>query len=781
MRRWILTALASLVLGNSALAGTGTITGDGKNGPKKLNLTVYYGYVETDMATWKATFEQVNTMLYRATDGKLELGKLTLTTSLDAKGGADIIVHGGTGGAKATPGGLGDSGNVDLWQDDERKAPLTIVHELGHYAFDLFDEYTGVKLIGGAGGVPFKKDAKNEDAYEYDTSREEIDPEAASFPIYCTTSLADKKKDSRAKACIMDASSGSAGADRVNFCWDDPSPTAKGTGVDDQGLPVTHNKGVLKGGYWYASSQHYWRGGACWKKIATALGSTVPAVRPANLGNPPDKVTFVEANQSAKALVLDRSAPALAGTKAAAKGAVQAARSQGIVTAALQARSVAGPALLAHDGARLTLVGLGTTATVLAPLTEMNSGAKGAFTGVIDGLTAGASAAIGDALRAALDAIVAAPSADAQASRTILLVSASPSGPGEDPTGAILSDLVANRVKVVAVAVGPTADLALLSRIALATGGQVVVVDDPADLPEVLPDLLVEDSSGATVAEFEGSVAGGATAVHDVALEPGARLVSFVLTSGNAGAPLDLALATPGGTPLDLVSPAPGTEVLRDDEVTTVNVATPASGTWTVTVSAATSPGQDYLLEVLEQGGETEILAEPDEQSTEFPRAMRLVVVPSSLGGDVAGATVTAVVRRPRGSPVSLTLLDDGQGSTSGDTLAGDGEYSGLFRDYLDSGTYVFSVTVANVTGRLAVVGRGDEKGHARPATSRPTRWSGRTMRPARSPSSRPCRQGRSGTPTRTPAWWTSSTASSPSPWRTGRHLPRFVVSTWRS
>ena len=678
--------LGSLLVGRCA-AGDGSITAGSAGQPKRLNLTVYFDYVEQTYSDWERLFENANTLLYRATNGNLIFGTVRFSRSRTVAKNADIVIHKGSGGAQASVEGMGYEGEVDLHQNSDRGSTLTLIHELGHYVFGLYDEYTGIKKVGSAGGSLVKKNPGDESPQIFDTSRVEA---YYDYPLYCVS----RTDVNTPLACIMDASTGTADS-RRNFCLGENNPGQ------------AHNSGILSGGFWFETEQHHWRGGSCWKRIAKVLGVTAPATAPDLRTDPPQKPVFKYDKEGAVALAVDVSAGAagaLSSTKAGAKAAIQVARSLGMAPDPTEA-------------AQLALVSFGNgTATLDQPLTELNAPVKAGFTAKVHGWTALGDASIGAALRKALDAILADPSASDQSTRTIILVSSSPNQAG-DPPGEILTELAVNHTRVVTVAVGDPANRELLSNIAMATGGEALVVDSPDELEELLPQLMVEEANGIEIAAIEGHLDTGNTTTTTIPVSAGASLVSFVLTSDDPDNPLTLTVVPPGGAPIDLMSPPSEAEVLFDHEVITINVKNPTPGDWGFVVSAVGNPGQNFWLEAFEQTGEVEIEAGPEEDNVTYPRAIRLAMVASVPEGDVTGLQVTANVTCPSGPPVSMTLADDGQRSVNGDLVAGDGEYSGYFTRFAGSGTYQFEVSVVNAGGTIATVKQGDTRGVPRPPT----------------------------------------------------------------
>jgi len=94
---------------------------------------------------WKNAFQQASELLYDATDGQHQFGTIFVCNKGLAGKSADIHLFADTGRSYVNlplPGLDRADGHMFLY-GDEIGRPFVIVHEFGHYAYGLHDEYTG--------------------------------------------------------------------------------------------------------------------------------------------------------------------------------------------------------------------------------------------------------------------------------------------------------------------------------------------------------------------------------------------------------------------------------------------------------------------------------------------------------------------------------------------------------------------------------------------------------------------------------------------------------------
>ncbi len=98
-----------------------------------LRIVFRYDATTTQVQDWRRCFEIAAKVLYHATDGQFRLNELDVINNggKDKKANAYIYPYAGTS----------ETGSKIYIKDDEKLKPHTIVHELGHFLFDLGDEY----------------------------------------------------------------------------------------------------------------------------------------------------------------------------------------------------------------------------------------------------------------------------------------------------------------------------------------------------------------------------------------------------------------------------------------------------------------------------------------------------------------------------------------------------------------------------------------------------------------------------------------------------------------
>ena len=116
-------------------------TGSYNNGKFTLYLSIRYNVNNTALTAWKNTFAAASQRLFNATG--MQIGTLFYKVNdLSANANADAYILKSTGShppAAAAINKLGQPGyHMTLFSDD---TPYTIVHEMGHYALGLYDEW----------------------------------------------------------------------------------------------------------------------------------------------------------------------------------------------------------------------------------------------------------------------------------------------------------------------------------------------------------------------------------------------------------------------------------------------------------------------------------------------------------------------------------------------------------------------------------------------------------------------------------------------------------------
>lgn len=153
MKHSLIAAIILLLLLSSVDAGDGTYT---DLSPDQIDLHVMFMYDEAcfagaNCAEWETLFKEGSKLLYDASERQIRISTIYFYNNCpDASNKADVKIYDDTNLANAHPGGLGKSGyRIRLSQTHKTvttsgagdRGQFGLVHELGHYAFGLSDEY----------------------------------------------------------------------------------------------------------------------------------------------------------------------------------------------------------------------------------------------------------------------------------------------------------------------------------------------------------------------------------------------------------------------------------------------------------------------------------------------------------------------------------------------------------------------------------------------------------------------------------------------------------------
>jgi hypothetical protein len=656
---WLIICFAFFTLGAStaALAGSGEIV-DGK-----LNLSVTFTYFEEDPSSWMLVFEEASELLWNATNGQLQLGKVTVYPVPAQADEVDIWVLEDYSGAFANMLGLGAMGHIYISQTHKSTTEpaigqFGIVHELGHYVMGLYDEYKGVAP------PPFM--AK---------TAEQMLPEPNQ---YCVT-------DADPVASIMDGGTTVPVTNqRTEFCTH-----------AHEGLSTAHNDGNEVGGTLYINAQEALNGESCWQTIERILGLTPPDVVDTEVppGLEPLEWEIVPITNRVVVCV-DRSASMytrpekIALAKEGADLVVDLLHAQ--KTVMWDENEVTLP------GEELAIVAFSNEASAEFPIQEiLDEATRGAAAAAIEAMTPGLDYSIlatnfGEALQTSLDEIVSQGETPAFG-EAIIIFSDGGQNTGTDPS-VVIPMLQERGIQVFTVGTLPNVDEGVLRMIAEETGGAFYLASSPEDLPEITTEIAAAVRAAGVIGNFEGIVTGLGESIA-ILIESFAEEVTFVLQWDEST--LGMELTTPGGETITVEDALDreDVEAIVDDLMLYIRVVNPELGIWQAQI-APENPEEEiaYGLIVLTEDRSFEVLATTDQEEYDFPQPVHLRV---DVIADVpvAGADVTATVHRPGADPVTITVFDDGDES-HGDEWADDGSYNAIFYDFSADGIYTFEIVV---------------------------------------------------------------------------------------
>lgn len=173
LRKVTLSVVLALILAatSSGLSGSPSSAGSGElaDGKFDLSLSVRFDATDAELQEVREKFQQASELLYDATDGQHEFGEIR--TCNNSRGGrnADIWLR-DDGIRSYVPNpipGLGNAGSQihlstkNLLDDVSADADgrHVLVHEFGHYAYGIYDEYSGPGGAAESLEAPFDSEA----------------------------------------------------------------------------------------------------------------------------------------------------------------------------------------------------------------------------------------------------------------------------------------------------------------------------------------------------------------------------------------------------------------------------------------------------------------------------------------------------------------------------------------------------------------------------------------------------------------------------------------------
>ena len=671
----VLVALLLLLTANPARAGNGNVSAEG-DGSHTFDFTVYIADSKTPyptaLAAWKNNLLQAHKMMWIATDGLLRFGKVRIGRHPSMRSRADLVVensgHAAVSFSAPIPEAqtrLGSTDQVSIYTVQDATAPMTTIHELGHYVFALGDEYLSTLWEKDAGGaVKVRQQGDRQTSYCSVPTDLVRNPQQR-FPNH-TSIMYDNNEP----------------LNIYQFCAGDHKGSAFGDSTRT---------------WWWTTDQHRMYRASCWTTIARFFNVPVPTTVPQRTGNPPTAPVFEElAPEVALAVLIQNDLPEPQMTEAM-NAAQQALR---------QLRPVGHPGLpgsTTGDRAWIGLAGTGLTALYDGDL--LNPAAQDQAVASVTGLTPGAEATN---LEASLLALSAAMGPQyLKSSKTILLVT---NGAGVTSFSPSLIQALRKAdicVDVVALEENQSAQ-ALLDLSAQTLGTLRAAI--PQGMPGRANALFVPPSEagkdggdaaegalgGHAIASFSGTFTPGTPQTVQLPVDTLNDALQLELQSPQGGA-LVLELRDPDGRAIDLQNPPANVQVETWPGGIDVYVEDPASGTWSARVDGANAAAWD-----LDLGGIGEAMASSPLQTgarAAWPAATLLQV---AVEGEerVIGCQVQAQVTAPNQQVSSVTLYDDGDLAFHGDKLAGDGLYSNYLATYPASGEYEVEFQVVNVDGQ---------------------------------------------------------------------------------
>lgn len=625
--------------------------------PHKLNLSVAFLYEEANPDDWEPVFTEASKLLYNATEKQMQLGTVMVFNNCpNAKDTADILILNDTSGARANLLGLGKDGK-HVWISQTHKSTsgtaigqFGIVHELGHYVYNLLDEYKGTakKKNAAPAGTPTKSPGED---------------------YYCTSPLG------AGAASIMDGGTTvSPNNKRTEFCTD-----------PGDGFTTSHESGYINGDFYYVTEQQNKRGEACWTTIVSivkkkySITMNEPQNEPQNDTSGHQDVNWEIQDCRVRSVVsIDRSGSMYGNKIALAKTGAQIFVD------------------LVKIGEDLGVTSFSHFISVNFPLRQVTGDAtKNTAKTIINGLQASGFTSIGGGLRASLNEIL------QKTSRTdnefIVLLSDGYHNYGENPYS-VIPDLINENVKVYTIGVGDS-DIALLQDIASQTKGKFFYADSAASLPGIFTSIWTESRGNGVLEQIADFIQAGTQVIKQTFIDVFNEEATFVLSW--EGGQLGFWLQRSDGVIIDedYAAANPDTvEFVSGVNYSFYRIKQPLPGDWEIVVDAAGESTQKYFnVQVLDHTLDVQFTPTPDKDRYVYPEKV-LIEALVAAGPAVVGASVTGNVTRPDNTVIDVTLFDDGL-ADHGDEVANDGIYSNFFSNYSEDGVYIFNLTANNVSG----------------------------------------------------------------------------------
>lgn len=634
-----------------------------------LSVAVHYDAPAADVTAIRNLVTAASATVFDVTDGQAEIGQAIIHNNAPGTTPADLRVYPATctsganvGAACATsancpgtaPGTNGDCGiwwwaNTGSWKRNgsmhvsinyinaaANPGPI-LGHEFVHLVFDARDEY---ETRPGCGN---------------NTAN-------ASCPDAVAIAAGQG-------ACLMDANG-------TELCWGQGN-AANLTDMTNGNHDATN-----------VTEQSQCRSNrSCWQQVAWSWPNTftVPAGAPdaAANGAVVNPTNFAVTDDSVRVvLVLDESG-SMALESPTRMERLRVAANDFVTLADPSAQvglvSFASNASTASGRARVAIAALNTNRTTL--------------TNAVNALQPSTRTNIGDGLREARALINAAPAATGS-TYVVLMTDGLNNEPGSQASAAAdlqneITNLLNAGIPVYVTCTGGDAGLeSQCAEIAAGTNGFYADAADSGALQEAFIDIHERIAGRQIVKSFEGhlsKVEGVSPA--EIWMDPGSASALFVVTWRDPSASARLLVEGPDGQRYE-------SEAMPQGRF--VRVPRPRSGRWKAVVTAGSSQDSAFVLRAYTRNPQNGLLAAARHPTVAPGEEMYVYAYPQGPGGSLTrpDATLRAIVVRPDGTRDTLDLHDRGRDATGkGDDIAGDGTFTGVYRNTSLKGGYSFVVS----------------------------------------------------------------------------------------
>jgi len=118
-----------------------------KNGRFDLVVVANFGMTATDVEQWQRSFAKASELLFDATEGQMQYGRIFVCDDSIGIDGAEIILHASGDPSYGTWGRFGQPGQALHLMPYVKFQVLTHLHEMGHHVWALGEEYAGEAVL----------------------------------------------------------------------------------------------------------------------------------------------------------------------------------------------------------------------------------------------------------------------------------------------------------------------------------------------------------------------------------------------------------------------------------------------------------------------------------------------------------------------------------------------------------------------------------------------------------------------------------------------------------
>ncbi|MDD5773817.1 MAG: VWA domain-containing protein [bacterium] len=646
----ILIAFILFLNYSTVYAGSSSLTKWDSSGAFNLVISLKWKPTATDTTHLDTVFKLFASDVYKMTEGKHFLKTLyvytpdPITNKEREWGKADIQFENNGDLANATPNGFTHNAGR-IWVDDNlndlNEVGHAMAHELGHYAYGLYDEYK-----------PTSTTYDSIDYMPHSTDNRKI------------TLMADHRTNQQFS---LDSDYSSTTQNTAQWRMNESSCWA--TLVRD---PI-------------------------WDLFNPRLTSQLPRyefpdlnalANPTVLTQPagaPD-VEIIYMGGSEAVIIIDHSGSMAESTSVNTSTKMQDAKS-GAKSYLDKLKETDYAAVVIYDD----------VVSTLASLALLDSTTKAGFKASIDTIAPGNNTAIGAALRSGLNILNA--STRKGTFKYIVLLTDGLHNSGESPTGAVLTDLQSAGYPVYSIGLGANADMATLGAVSTGTRGKSYFASSAATLNAIYSDIQSMTSDDKLTAWVKDNLnLSKPSKTTSVIVDPSSKKAIFSAAFPNTQK-MGLSLIMPNNALVDstTVSAFSNINYIKEPGYIIYEVTDPASGEWQMELSLSSADTTNIEV-ILEAKTDADYSLDLEANGGKYPEPILITATPYrrlNIKGATVEATVTVTDTTGAVTTSAIGLKDDG---LSPDYIAGDGKYTGIIANYIN-GDYTFNAKVSNPSG----------------------------------------------------------------------------------